>query len=404
MAHRIKHQLLFTLILGLSVLFPQSGSAQVDFEIIPQEPEYSFGERITFKASHNLNEQIDEVLLFIRVSADSDLQVHPVSIDEFGNLSAQVELGEYPLAGYSDIDYWFQVNTANGDTLSSSHFSFFYADNRFQWRSLAGEPFTIHWYQGDLAFGEEVLNVALEGLRSTQELLAVFFPDSLDVYVYDSVQALQAALPGGGQSWIAGHADPFEGVILVSLPTGPDQRLEMERQIPHELMHIGLNYTDSNAYSNFPVWFNEGLASLVELYPNPEYQTLIDNAFQSDQLLPFASLCNSFPNDAQRGLLAYAQSASFTQYLYDQFGEPGFNRLIAAYASGMSCERGIEEALGTDLAGLEASWRRENFTDLTIARTYQEFLPWLVLLLVILAGPVILAISIIRRRPVRAEL
>jgi hypothetical protein len=226
----------------------------------------------------------------------------------------------------------------------------------------------------------------------------------MDVYVYDSVQALQAALPNGGQNWLAGHANPDGEVILVSLPPGPEQRLEMERQIPHELMHIGLSYTDSHAYSNLPTWFNEGLASLVELYPNPEYQVLIDNAYESDQLLPFTSLCHSFPTDAGHGLQAYAQSASFTQYLYDRFGEPGFNRLIAAYASGMSCESGVEQALGTDLTGLESGWRRENFTDLTIARTYQEFLPWLVLLVVILAGPVILAISILRRRTVRADI
>jgi hypothetical protein len=404
MSRRINTRILIAFILGLLVFPPRAGSAQVDFEINPGEPEYKFAELISFKASLIFEEQIDEVLLFIRASAESDLQVHPVSFDEFGNLSAQVDLEQYPLAGFTNIEYWYQVNTIDGDNWSSPQYAFNYADNRYQLRSLTGEPFTIHWYQGDLAFGEEVLNVALESLTSTQDLLTVFFPQNLDIYVYDSVQALQAALPNGGQNWLAGHADPFEGIMLVSLPTGPDQRLEMERQIPHELMHVGLNYTDSHAYINLPAWFNEGLASLVELYPNPEYQTLIDNAFESDLLLPFDSLCHSFPNDAQRGLLAYAQSASFTRYLYDQFGEPGFNRLMAAYASGMSCEGGIEQALGTKLDRLETGWRSETFKDLTIARIYQEFLPWLVLLVVILAGPVILVISIIRRRPVRAEL
>lgn len=404
MNRRFYFRFLITFIFALVVLFPRSGNAQANIEITPEEPEYTFGDQITFRASLNFEDQIDEVLLFMRTGDDSDLQVHPVSMDEFGHLNAQVDLGDYPLAGYANITYWYQVNTPKGETFTSKQFSFDYVDNRFQWRTLSREPFTIHWYRGDLAFGEEVLNVSLEGLRNIQDLLAVFFPQGMDVYVYDSVQALQAALPNGGQNWLAGHADPVGGVILVSLPPGPDQRLEMERQIPHELMHIGLNYTDSHAYDNLPTWFNEGLASLVELYPNPEYQVLIDNAYESNQLLPFTSLCHSFPNDAGRGLQAYAQSASFTQYLYDRFGEPGLNRLIAAYASGMSCESGVEQALGTDLTGLESGWRRENFTDLTIARTYQEFLPWLVLLVVILAGPVILAISILRRRTVRVDI
>jgi hypothetical protein len=404
MGQRKNTWLLIALIISLLALIPGAGNAQVAFEIITEEPEYTFGEEINFNASLNFVGDVDEVLLFIQTSEESDLQVHTVSFDSFGNLSVQVDLREFPLISFSNVQYWYQINTANSDPYTSPRNSFFYTDNRYQWRSLTGEPFTVHWYQGGLAFGEEALNVALEGLRSTQDLLAVFFPDSMDIYVYESPEAMQAALPNGGQHWIAGHADPFQSVILVSLPAGLEQRLEMERQIPHELMHIALNFTDSHAYSNLPAWFNEGLASLVELYPNPEYQILMDSAFESEQLIPLASLCESFPNDPQRGLLAYAQSASFTQYLYEQFGQPGFNRLMAAYASGMSCERGIEEALDTDLVGLEASWRRENFTDLTIARTYEEYVPWLVLLLVILAGPIIVAVIVIRRRPTRTEL
>ena len=154
---------------------------------------------------------------------------------------------------------------------------------------------------------------------------------------------MQDALPNAEQNWIAGHADPDQGVILVALPPGAERHLEMERQIPHELMHIALNYTDAHAYSNLPAWFNEGLASLAELYPNPEYQALIESAYDSGELFPLASLCQTFPNESQDALLAYAQSASFTKFLYDQYGNPGFNRLIAAFASGMNCERGVEE-------------------------------------------------------------
>jgi hypothetical protein len=399
-----RSQILLSFLIGLLVLIPHPVQAQVEYEIIPEEPEYTFGERLNFRASLRSAEKVDEVLLFIQISDESDLQVHAVSFDSFGNLSLEIDLKEFPLIVFSNAQYWYQINSVNGDIYTSPRYTFYYGDNRYQWRTLTGEPFTIHWYRGDLAFGEEVLNVALEGLRSTQDLLEIFFPSNLDIYVYDSAQAIQAALPNGGQNWIAGHADPIQGVILVSLPTGPQQLLEMERQIPHELMHIALDYTDSHAYANLPAWLNEGLASLVELYPNPEYQVLIESAFESEELLPLVSLCQSFPNDPQGALLAYAESASFTQFLYDQYGQPGFNRLMAAYASGMSCERGIEEATGSNLASLEASWRRENFAGLTLTKSIQEFLPWLILLLVVLAGPIILAVVFIRKKPGRSDL
>ncbi len=396
--------ILVAFILAGIISFPHSGVAQTGLEVILQEPEYSFGERLSLKASLESGESIDEVLLFIQSSDDSDLQVHQVSIDNFGNLSVEIDLREFPLIAFSHPQYWYQIKSEDGDTYTSPRNSFYYADNRYQWRTITDEQFTIHWYRGDLAFGEEVLNVTMEGFRNTQDLLEIFFPNSLDIYVYDNAQEMQAALPKNGQDWIAGHADPNQGVILVSLPSGPEQRLEMERQIPHELMHIALNYTDAHAYTNLPTWFNEGLASLVELYPNPEYQVLVESAFESEELLPLATLCQSFPNDPQGALFAYAESASFTQFLFEQYGQPGFNRLMAAYASGMSCEQGIEEALGSDLASLETNWRRENFTNLTLVKSIQEYLPWLILLFVVLVGPIILLVTAIRNKPGRSEL
>ena len=131
---------------------------------------------------------------------------------------------------------------------------------------------------------------------------------------------------------------------------------------------------------------------------------MIESAYDSGELFSIVSLCETFPNNSQDALLAYAQSASFTQFLYDQYGNPGFNRLIAAYASGLNCERGVEEALGEDLLSLEGSWQRENFSDQAWNKTYQEFLPWLILLLVILAGPLIIALAVFRNRSSRKDL
>jgi hypothetical protein len=398
-----KRLVLVVSILVLFGLLPSSGWAQSEFEIIPEEPVYIFGERITFKAVLHTKDGIDQVLLYVQTSDEADLQVFPVVLDDSGNLSLEIDLLESLFPGFADIRYWYQANMDSGETYQSSVYSFTYSDNRYQWKTLTGEQFTIYWYAGDLTFGEEVLNVALEGVRGIQELLEVFFPVNMEIYIYDDVLAMQAAVPDAGQYWIAGHADPIQGVILVTLAPGPEQRLEMERQIPHELMHVALNYTDSHAYSNFPVWFNEGLASLVELYPNPEYPILIENAYEAGELIPMGILCQSFPSDPGQALLAYAQSASFTQFLHDQFGEPGFNRMMAAYASGLNCEQGIEEALGSSLASLEESWQRTSFTGVTLGIAFRELLPWLVLLLVVLAGPLILVGAVIRRRPARKE-
>ncbi|HUV25883.1 MAG TPA: hypothetical protein VMW34_00835, partial [Anaerolineales bacterium] len=156
------------LIASIIVLFglvPSSGWAQSEFEIIPEEPVYTFGKKITFTAALHSTEGIDQVLLYIQPNDEADLQVFPVMMDASGNLSIDIDLVENPLPGFADIRYWYQVNMVSGETYQSFVYSFTYTDNRYSWRTLSGEQFTIYWYAGDLAFGEELLNVALEGVR-----------------------------------------------------------------------------------------------------------------------------------------------------------------------------------------------------------------------------------------------
>lgn len=388
------------IIILLFGLFPPAGLAQTEIEITPEDPVYFFGESITIKAFLHSTEEVDQVVLYLQPGDQNDLRVFPVTLDSAGNLSIAIDPVANSIPAFDNIDYWYQVNSTSGDTFQSPVYSFTYLDNRYPWKTLSGKPFTIHWYAGDLSFGEEVLNVTLAGADNIQDLLEVFFPESLDMYVYENTQA---AIPNADQYWIAGHADPIQGVILVTLPPGPDQRLEMERQIPHELMHVALSYTDSHAYANYPVWFNEGLASLVELYPNPDYTVLIENAVEDGELLSISSMCEFFPSDSQLALLAYAESASFTRFLYDQFGKTGFNRMMAAYASGMNCEQGVEEALGSSLENLEESWQSTSFTSVTLGIALRELLPWLLLLLFILTGPLIMVVLILRKRPARKD-
>ena len=177
--------ILISLFLGIGVVIPGIGHAQSEIDITPQDPSYTFGDHIKFNASILFTGVIDEVLLFVQNNGDTDIQVHPVSVDSQGNLSLELNVKESPLRAFSNVEYWYQVNFEDGETYSSPRYSFYYGDNRYQWILLEGAPFRIHWYAGDVSHGEEVLNVALEGLRSTQNYVEVYFPETVDIYVYD---------------------------------------------------------------------------------------------------------------------------------------------------------------------------------------------------------------------------
>jgi hypothetical protein len=212
MVHRKIAYLLVAICLGIALLVPGAVRAQAEIEIAPQDPSYRFGDYIRFEASIFPAEAISEVLLLVQVEGVAEVQIHPVLLDSRGDLLLELNPKESPLRAFSNVEYWYQVNFENGDTFTSPRNSFYYGDNRFQWKSLESAPFNIHWYIGDVSLGEQVLNVALEGLQNTQNYVEVFLPEVVEIYVYEDPQAMQGALSNSGQNWIAGHADPDQGV------------------------------------------------------------------------------------------------------------------------------------------------------------------------------------------------
>jgi hypothetical protein len=402
--HKVRfHSIIFLtgfMLLGLasSSLVAQ---AQAGVQIIDAQAEYIFGEKISFEASIQFEEPIRQVTLFIRPEGQTDTQILPAVVVSDGRIQTSYDLNEHPLRVFSHISYWYQVELQNGETYESSHFNLFYEDNRFDWETLEQGPFHVHWYSGDVAFAQDVLNTAMGGLTQVQSILPLSAPEMLDIYVYRNTQDMQASLRLSGQNWIAGHADPDLGVIMVSLPPGPEQQLEMERQIPHELMHVMLYQSTGNSYNKLPAWFIEGLASISELYPNPDYLALLENANENSSLIPITALCKAFPTDAPSALLAYAEAASFTRYLYNQFGTPGLEDLRTQYAAGVNCERGAEQALGTPLNRLESQWRRDTFANKALSNLLKDLAPWVVLLIALLAAPLILILRALGDLPAR---
>ena len=367
--------------------------------------DYAFGETATFSARLHSPAPIQEAVILFRSESDSHTEVQPVAVTPEGEgvfqLSYTHNLSERPLPSFAHVNYKFQVTVQGGQVMTSADFDFFYQDNRFQWQSLEEAPFRVYWTEGDVAFGQSVIDVAQLGLRRAQSLLSGPAPQAMDIYVYPSARQMLATLGQSGQNWAAGHADPNLGLVVVALPLGPDQRLLMEQRIPHELMHLLLFQAVGPSYSNLPTWFNEGLASISELYPNPDYQILLNNAQQRDHLLPIASLCRAFPVDASSALLAYAQSASFTRYLHQRFGTSGLNDLVLSYANGLDCNRAPEAALGLSLNQLERQWQQETFAEKMVLKILNNLLPWIILLVAVLGVPLGLTLFRLRKPPER---
>lgn len=409
---RIDRAIYFTLVFVVYNLFASSSlanTARAVEQIEIQNPEaiYTFGQSVTFSGTYTGEGAIAGATVFWQIVGEERARQATASI-RGGDIAYSHQINRSPIRPFSTVSYWFGIKFDNGDFAISETFSFEYTDNRFEWQSRQTREFSIYWAEGDLGFAQQALDAARASVQQAQNYLPVAATrlEGIRIYIYPSAAGLQSALQLAGFEWVAGHADPKLDTVLISIPAGPSQGQELERQIPHELMHLMvyqyLEQTDGS-YRMIPVWLNEGLASSLEMSSSTDYAMALIEAYNENRFFPMQSLCISFPTGAREVIQAYAQSTAFVRYLHQQFGATGLQTLLQNYGDGLECERGIEVALGIGLGQLEQNWLADTFgaADTTAPVTQPELSPWFLLLLLILGIPALLGLSMVRaRRPV----
>ncbi len=384
------------LITNFSSFQPQISAAPA-IEFSGLAVNYRFGEKITFQVKISPPLQVKEVYLFLKPGSDATLtEKIPMAGD--GAISYAFDLNQRPLRPFASITYWFKVVALDDSQPQSEQKTFTYEDNRFTWQTLKDGNFQVHWIKGDLVFGQAIMNAAQIGLLYDASILPAQLTSPLNIYVYDNSSDLQSALSLSQSSWVAGHASPELGTILVSVAPGPDQQIELERQVPHELMHILIYQRTGMDYSHVPAWFNEGLASLAELSPNPDYESTLTQAVQTETLMPFSTLCNAFPNEAYGAFLAYAESTSFVRFIWQKYGATTFQKMIANYKNGLGCEEGVYASLGISLGQLEVRWQLESLHMDSESLAFQNLAPYIGVGLLVILLPLIFGLAILKSK------
>jgi hypothetical protein len=371
----------------LACLVVSPAAAQSSIQVSDVRVASQFGERVTFQGRVSEAASITEGFLLFRADGDENTRVYPLVIQPDGAFSYEFDPRNAGLRSFALVRFFFRFTLVSGSTFDSPNYFFRYDDNRFPWQQLESGSFVIHWYAGDVAFGQAAEDSARKSLARLGEFLPIRLEKSIEIYVYSSGPDLQSALELGGQSWVAGHASPDLGVVLVSIPPGPEQGLGMDRLIPHELAHILIYQLTGERYNLLPTWLREGIASAAELSPSPDYDRALTLATENGSLLPMADLCGSFPPDASSRFLAYAQSASFTRYLLDEYGSSGLLNLVSAYADGLGCEQGSQRAFGQPLTQVERAWRANVLGENRAALALENLAGYLTLFFLILAAP-----------------
>ncbi len=394
----MRNKFLLALLVLAMLGAPGTVQAQTGVEVTSIQITYQFGEQITFRGRVVTSAPIQEVFVSFRQEGEQGARVFPMELDPSGQVTYTHRIVQDVLRPFARISFWYEVHLGTGETFTSSPYLFRYADNRFDWKSAGESPIKVYWYEGSPAFGQAALEAASAGLEVAKEVVPLSQSASVEVYIYASPVDLQGALALGGEDWQAGHASPDLGVVMVAIPPGPSQALQMDQLIPHELAHVVLYQGLGRDYANLPVWFSEGVASLAERFPNPEYERALSLASQENSLLPLADLCTTFPSDQARAFLAYAEADSFTRYLRERHGNMGLSALAIAYTDELDCEQGAERGLGKPLSQLEREWREEALGENLAGVAARNLLPYNLALGIILAVPVAGMLSAMLRR------
>ena len=390
--------LLFTFLLLLTTSPARNAVAQSGIELENVGASYRFGEQITFSATIKASIPIQTVSIVVSDESQGLRHVESLTLDAEGRTKFRLDTKQNGLRPFTNVQWNYQFLFPDGSTTQSETFFVRYADDRFHWQTLDSDTLRVKWYQGDATFGQAALDAARAGLESISRLMPLDLAQPVEIFIYANTEDLNGTLAPVRVSWVAGHADPALGVVMVVIEPGSEQSISLEQRIPHELMHVMMYRHIGPGYNHIPTWLREGMATLAEIYSNAEYDRVLAEAVSNDRVIPLKDLCASFPADTGQAFLAYAEARSFTAYLDELYGSTGLLDLARSYADGLDCERGPERAVGISLSDLESQWRSSVLGQKAVLPVFQNIVPYLVLLCLVLIIPMLGIVGTLRKK------
>lgn len=360
----------------------QTGSAAASIMSV-SDASYQFGQAITFSlAATSKDGPIEQVTLFFQVPESANTFTAEIEVEPSRKIAVEhmVDLTQLRLAPFTNVTYWWWVAEADGGGIYTDQQKLLYADDQFEWQELVQGPLAVHWAGSDVTLGQKAIDAVTVALPRIQEWMPVSLDEPLEIYIYPTAADLRAALRLTGRDWVGAHAHPELGVILVAAADGEAAAGDLKQALPHEVSHHLFYQATGLGYDSAPVWLDEGLAAVLDDSSDPNYELILQEAVATDNTIPFADLCRSFPEDPQQVLLAYAQSASLVDYLQSIYGNGVLSGMVQALADGADCQTVVSRVLDMSLAELNQEWLEQQMPQSTADRLWQRGGVWLLLI------------------------
>lgn len=173
-------------------------------------------------------------------------------------------------------------------------------------------------------------------------------------------------------SRLTGSADIlgfYDGDITIPFGGVESFRQDIVAILTHEMTHAVIAQASDD---NTPHWFQEGLATRMELVERQE------NIFQNrthDQLTTIAVLDDELEAEADLESVsdAYVESATFIRFLEERYGPESVNSMIAAYRTGATTDEAFVTVTKKNTVDLDREFRDWGFNH---SEAFVDKTPW----------------------------
>ena len=253
------------------------------------------------------------------------------------------------------FEFQFRVRAHDGSVTLGPVAQGVVEDTRFTWRTFSADQVVVHWYAGDDAFAHGAADLANGAINKASQLLGVTLPNPVDLFVYDTQEALLEAVSPNREN-IAGEAHADIQTMFVWLPHDQGIADFNAEVVRHELTHLVFDAATHNPYHDPPRWLNEGIAVYLSVGYTPYYQGFVDDGVANHSLIPLDGIAGFFPAPEDQFYLAYGEAVAAVDFFVRTYGEPKLWDLVRSYAQGMTDDAAFTAATGADIEAFNAAW------------------------------------------------
>lgn len=323
----------------------------------------NFRKNLLFQIEAQSASKITQVALLVQIDGlpSSTRQAPTFTPDTKIQATYTWNLGQNYMPPGISGQYWWTLQDAAGNQLTTPKQSFRMDDPAHQWQKVSDDRIALYWYKGDKSFGQALFDQANKSIDVLQQDTAVTVDRQVQILIYGNHDDLMNALSVGAQEWTGGQNFPDYGVVVIGIDPGD---LDWgERATTHELTHQIIHQKIRGPLGDLsmPHWMDEGLAVYYENpgQADPQFSGPLRRAIQNNTIVPIRTLSGSFPADPSAANLAYGESWSVVDFIIRHYGREKLAALLQAFKAGGYYDDVFQKVLGVDTDGLENEWRKD---------------------------------------------